>query len=94
MLPRVLTCLALASPLLQSAAPQDPTAAASTALATDVQWQADLSRAEGLMEQGRFDEAEQHLRAMMDRATVQSLQAMAALGQLKLAQSYLRFDNL
>jgi tetratricopeptide (TPR) repeat protein len=84
MLPSLLISLALGTPLVQSAPPASPQQT-SPALATDVQWQADLSHAQTLMQEGDFDEAEEHLRAMMDRATVQSLQAMAALGQLKLA---------
>jgi tetratricopeptide (TPR) repeat protein len=83
--PLLLLVLTLVALPVQTAPQWTPPQQTSPALATDVQWQADLSLAETLMQGGRFDEAEKHLRAMMDRATLQSLQAMAALGQLRLA---------
>ncbi|MDG2148476.1 MAG: tetratricopeptide repeat protein [Planctomycetota bacterium] len=58
---------------------------AQPGLKEDMQWEASLLEAEKFIEDGDTGSAERLLLAMLDRATVQSLQAMAALGQLRLS---------
>jgi len=84
MLLLLLTCITAFSSSTQEAESATPQLALPN-LETDVQWEANLIEAEKLIESGNADGAERLLLSMLDRATVQSLQAMAALGQLRLS---------